>query len=90
MAKSNNESIGIDLKGRIKSLKLADRNTLLPLFEAIINSIHAIEDAKIPNGKIDIEVSRETVLEFDDSETNLPYINKFTISDNGIGFDEDN
>lgn len=90
MANKNNESIGIDLKGRIKSLKLADRNTLLPLFEAIINSIHAIEDAKIPNGKIDIEISRETVLEFDESESNLPYINKFTVSDNGIGFDEDN
>lgn len=90
MAKSNNESIGIDLKGRIKSLKLADRNTLLPLFEAIINSIHAIEDAKIANGRIDIEVHRETVLEFDDLEINLPYISDFTITDNGIGFDDDN
>lgn len=90
MEKSYNETISIDLKGRIKSFKLADRNTLLPLFEAIINSIHAIEDAKIPNGKIDIDLSRENVLEFDDSETNLPYINKFTVSDNGIGFDDDN
>ena len=90
MAKSNNESIGIDLKGRIRSLKLADRNTLLPLFEAIINSIHAIEDAKIPNAKIEIEVSREAVLEFDNSEANLPYINQFSITDNGIGFDDDN
>ena len=49
------ESIGIDLKGRVKSLKLAERNMLLPLFEAIVNSIHAIEDAKVRNGKIEIE-----------------------------------
>lgn len=70
MAKSNNESIGIDLKGRIKSLKLADRNTLLPLFESILNSMW---DAKIPNHKINIEVSRETGLDFDDLENSLPW-----------------
>lgn len=90
MNKQDNESIGIDLKGRVKSLKLAERNMLLPLFEAIINSIHAIEDLKIPNGKIEINIGRETMLEFDDLEINLPAITKFSISDNGIGFDNEN
>jgi len=90
MAKKNTESIGIDLKGRVKSLKLAERNMLLPVFEAIINSIHAIEDVKIPNGKIEIQLERESTLQFDDPEVNIPYVTKFTIVDNGIGFDEEN
>ena len=90
MAKQTNDTIGIDLKGRVKSLKLAERNMLLPLFEAIVNSIHAIEDVKIPNGNIEIQIGREQVLEFGDSEFDLPYISSFTVIDNGIGFDDDN
>jgi hypothetical protein len=43
MAKT--DKIGIDLKGRVNRLKLAERNMLLPVFEAVVNSIHAIEDA---------------------------------------------
>lgn len=84
------ESIGIDLKGRVKSLKLAERNMLLPVFEAIINSIHAIEDANITDGSIEISLEREATFRFDDSEINMPYVSRFTITDNGIGFDEDN
>jgi hypothetical protein len=90
MAKQNTETIGIDLKGRVKSLKLAERNMLLPLFEAIVNSIHAIEDAKISDGKIEVDITREDTIVFDDSENNLPYITKFTVTDNGIGFTEEN
>lgn len=90
MAKQNLETIGIDLQGRVKSLKLAERNMLLPLFEAIVNSIHAIEDAKNVKGKVEIQIGREAALEFDDTEINLPCINKFTVIDNGIGFDEEN
>ena len=39
MAKTTTDKIGIDLKGRVNRLKLAERNMLLPLFEAIVNSI---------------------------------------------------
>ena len=88
---NNEEIIGIDLKGRVNSLKLAERNNLLPLMEAIVNSIHAIEDANIINGEIDIHIHRdnELILE-DDGERGLPAINGFTIIDNGIGFNEEN
>lgn len=89
MVKQNTESIGIDLQGRVKSLKLAERNMLLPLFEAIINSIHAIEDAKIQDGKIEISIERQNALNFNE-ENFIPAVDKFTIIDNGIGFDEEN
>ena len=59
MAKNNSESMGIDLVGRVNSLKLAEKNMLLPLFEAIVNSIHAIEEAKTTNGNIEIIIGRE-------------------------------
>lgn len=86
-----NDKIGIDLKGRINRLRLAERNMLLPVFEAVINSIHAIEDAKIENGKIKIELIRspQSSLELEGSNK-LPEIIGFTIYDNGIGFTEEN
>lgn len=83
------EIIEIDLKGRVKSTKLAQTRCLLPVYEAIINSIHAIEDAKVKNGEICIKLERKKELEFD----NDPYfhpIQSFLISDNGIGFNEVN
>lgn len=88
---SNDDIIGIDLKGRVNSLKLAERNSLLPLMEAIVNSIHAIEDARITNGEIDIHIYRDNELNLEeDGDNALPPINGFTIIDNGIGFDEEN
>ncbi len=90
MKKNLNETIDIDLIGRVNSLKLAERNMLLPLFEAIINSIHSIEESKITNGHISIILGRENSIQFDDSDYNLPAVVKFTVIDNGIGFDENN
>jgi len=81
--------IEIDLKGRVKSTKLAQSKCLLPVYEAIINSIHAIEDAKINDGRIEIKLERAKELDFE----NDPYfhpVQSFLITDNGIGFDEIN
>lgn len=92
-SKISTERIGIDLKGRVGRLKLAERNMLLPVFEAIINSIHAIEDTKVPNGEIEIIVQRspQTSLEIEnDGRKTLAEIIGFTIVDNGIGFTNDN
>lgn len=51
----------MNLAGRVAKIRLAPnaRNSLLPLFEAVINSIHAIEAAKIKDGKIEIVVLRD-------------------------------
>jgi hypothetical protein len=91
MAKITTDKIGIDLKGRVNRLKLAERNMLLPLFEAIVNSIHAIEDIKNPKGEINIKLVRtsQSSLEFESGRL-IPEIIGFEIEDNGIGFNEDN
>jgi len=39
----------IDIKGKINEKKLAYSNTLLPLFEAIVNSIQAIDEVSCPD-----------------------------------------
>lgn len=83
----------IDLKGRIKNFALPKNKPLLPLFEAIVNSIYAIEERqKIESfqGKIDIHIIRvpQEVLEGVDKSINE--ITGFVISDNGIGFDDNN
>ncbi|MCF8425210.1 MAG: hypothetical protein K9H61_07230 [Bacteroidia bacterium] len=90
MEKPSAEIIGIDLAGRVNSLDLAERNMLLPLMEAIVNSIHAIEDAKIVDGQITITIKRDNNLNLGEEDDSLPYINGFTITDNGLGFDEIN
>ncbi|MFC4872091.1 hypothetical protein [Negadavirga shengliensis] len=40
----------IDIKGKINEKKLAYNSTLLPLFEAIVNSIQAIEEESAMEG----------------------------------------
>lgn len=82
----------IDIKGKINEKKLAYSNTLLPLFEAIVNSIQAIdEDSATKPGIIEIDLIRSTQkdIEFEDQET-LPDIIDFIITDNGIGFNDAN
>ena len=93
IAKANTDILGIDLKGRVNRLKLAERNMLLPVFEAIVNSIHAIEDTNVPNGKIEIfaERNQQMILQLDDVDKKMiPEIISFTITDNGIGFNDEN
>jgi hypothetical protein len=82
----------IDIKGKINEKKLAYSNTLLPLYEAIVNSIQAIEeDSSTLLGIIEIEIFRsaQKSLEFEGNDQ-LPEIVDFVIKDNGIGFNEDN
>ena len=51
----------IDIKGKISEKKLAYSNTLLPLFEAIVNSIQAIEeDSSTKPGIIEIDIVRSS------------------------------
>ncbi len=83
-----------DVLGKIQEKKLPFRNTLLPLFEAVVNSIHAIEDlTKInPNhkGSIEITVIRSTQKQIEEGKTELNPIIDFYIKDNGIGFNKEN
>jgi hypothetical protein len=75
-----------DPAGRIRNLSLAAnaKNSLFPLFEALMNSIQAIEERfgkdRLSEGAIYIDVHRD--------QDNEPI--GFTITDNGIGFNHDN
>src|SRR5438093_12232325 len=82
----------IDLRGRVKNTKLAPANGLLPLFEAVINSIHAIEENKAAAGKITVTIERspiQGVLQAEGPVTIEP-IDNFLVMDNGAGFTERN
>ena len=82
----------IDLCGRVKNTKLMPANGLLPVFEAVINSIHAIEESGSANGKITVTIERspaQGVLQADGPVTLEP-IDNFLVADNGAGFTERN
>lgn len=82
----------LDLIGRIANTKLPLSNGLLPVFEAISNSIHSVDDAKSKSGEIVVEIIRDnTQLGLIEGEPvfNQP-ITGFVVHDNGIGFTEDN
>lgn len=83
----------ISLKGRVKNFSLPKNQPLIPLFEAVVNSIHAIEERKAQNhnftkGVIKVSIQRDETLITLNSF--LPNITGFTVSDNGIGFNETN
>lgn len=82
----------VDIKGKINEKKLAYSNTLLPLFEAIVNSIQAInEDSATKPGLIEIDLVRSPQADLAlDGQDTLPDIIDFAIKDNGVGFNADN
>jgi hypothetical protein len=82
-------SLTTDILGQVARLPLRpnETNALLPLFEAVSNSLHAINDrfgdkGAAEQGRIDIEILRDG--EDDDQ------IHGFRVSDNGVGLDDHN
>lgn len=77
-----------NLRGQVRQTTLPKWRCLLPLFEAVMNSIQAIQDADPKREhSIRIECEREQTLNLDDDLS--PFI-KFIVRDTGIGFDDDN
>ena len=84
-------TFSIDINGQLNNIRLGTSKALWPLFEAIINAIHSIEDS--PNkdsGKITITAIRDDELKIPYEQSELSRINSFIIEDNGIGFNEEN
>jgi anti-sigma regulatory factor (Ser/Thr protein kinase) len=78
-----------NLEGKIRNLPSFKSEALLPLFEAIVNAIQAIDErGNGTTGEITIRVAREPKGLFDDVP-DLP-IRDFVITDNGIGFNDIN
>ncbi|MCM1253636.1 MAG: ATP-binding protein [Clostridium sp.] len=85
----------IDLVGRVKNFDLPKTQPLIPLYEAVVNSIYAIEERQSKEtfeGRIDIQIVRESqqVASIDGIDSSINEIIGFTIIDNGIGLDENN
>ncbi|MBR1703472.1 MAG: ATP-binding protein [Lachnospiraceae bacterium] len=85
----------IDLAGRVKNFDLPKNQPLIPLFEAIVNSIYAIEERQLEdskNGYINIHIVREPqeVVGLDGINKEINEITGFTIVDNGVGLNDSN
>jgi hypothetical protein len=87
--------LNTSLKGRLRNTNLPLTNVLLPLFEAVVNSIHSIDaaiklkgDSSTLDGIITIKILRSSQVT---TSTDIkPDIIGFEIIDNGVGFNTDN
>ena len=75
-----------NLKGRIENLAMSPSyaNTLIPVFEAIMNSIHAVQD-RFGDDWAKKGLIRVTVHQDQDGNPH-----SFTIEDNGVGLNDEN
>lgn len=87
-----------ELSGRLRNTNLAKRTGLMPVYEAVINSIEAIEERnqteqkKLSDFSIKLEINRIEQLNIDSqlkSQTEGE-IHGFRITDDGIGFTDKN
>ena len=84
-------SLQTNLKGRLRNTSLPKSHGLMPVFEAVVNSIHSIEEkGNSDTGKVVLRINRATQESLDFDAKSLPPILGFTITDNGCGFNETN
>lgn len=82
------------LSGRVRNTTLPKSHALLPVLEAVVNSIQAIDartDVDATPGRITVRVHRDGQGEFDlgtagPGRTPMKPIVGFTVEDNGVGF----
>ncbi|MDE0032864.1 MAG: ATP-binding protein [Deltaproteobacteria bacterium] len=87
-----------ELNGRLRNTNLPYSKGLMPVFEAVINSIEAIEERNLTEQKalsdysIKLEIDRLEQLEIDPKPGPRPEgeIRGFRITDNGVGFTDKN
>ena len=78
-----------NLEGKVRNLPHFKGEALLPVFEAVVNSIQAIEErGNLSGGEIEVRVVREAQGMLGDMDESG--ITGFVITDYGIGFDEAN
>lgn len=80
----------VDIVGKVRNTQLPSSAPLLPLYEAIINSIESIEEANNSHGRIDITIKREKDGLQDRDGSVLDTIIGFEVKDNGLGFTDEN
>ncbi len=65
-------------------------NIYTPIVEAIVNSMHSIEESGKDDGEIIVTIKRNRQASLELSEDSLPFVCGVEITDNGIGFNEGN
>ncbi len=83
----------IKVKGKVGEINLRATELFLPLFEVVVNAIQAIHEKKLNNGLIKIQILRDksqTAITNEDFEEPYFPISGYIVSDNGIGFNNDN
>lgn len=74
---------------RLIEIVAVKTNVYMPIVEAIANSIDAIEERGAKNGEIRVELTRSPQL-VKSGEDEVAPVTSVTITDNGIGFNDDN
>jgi len=92
-------ALATNLRGRLRNTDLPKSHGLMPLFEAVVNSIQAVEEAgmEASSGTIIVEILRDAQpgLAFEDKPGKRgpdpsARILGFKVTDNGVGFDDTN
>ena len=76
------------LPGRVRNTSLPRTQALMPVFEAIVNSIQSIEESVLPvsSGWIRVQIDRGSQQSLLGIANSHESITGFTIEDNGVGF----
>lgn len=86
-----NLPLEVDLHGRVGNIRLAPTDALNALYEAVVNSIHAVLDGPEPaKGRITIRILRGVSQLTTTGNRELGPVVGFEVQDNGVGFDEKN
>lgn len=84
----------LDLPGKLRNTHLPKTRPLLPLFDAIVNALHAIEERNERGdrrpGRVTVAIQRDDAPALLEGAHLLSAPTSFEISDNGVGFDERN
>ena len=87
----------MDLQGRLRNTKVATQDAFVPVFEAIVNSIHSIEDRfgleyAAEKGRIQVHVHRVQQFHLPGmaGRPRVESVESFTVVDNGVGFTDPN
>lgn len=80
-----------NLRGRLRNTSLPRNHGLMPVFEAVVNSVHSIEEkGNTDQGKITLTIIRESQEEMDIGGGSCAPILGFKVTDNGCGFNNIN
>ena len=84
-------SLHTNLSGRLRNTNLPKTHGLLPVFEAVVNSIQSLEEAdKLAGAQISLEIIRNPQQQMHPEKGGEQAIRAFTITDNGVGFNATN